>query len=142
MKYLLDDNDYLFDIDLTISIQSQNMTKPQIISESNSKYLYYSCFQQLSHHTITGCNFKSGDMWGSGTISGPNKSSYGSLLELTWNGKEPIKLNDGTERKFLMDGDKIILSGSKVINKKGHKIGFGSCQTVILPAHNPNLLGL
>lgn len=73
------------------------------------KYLYFSVPQTIAHHTVTGCNLSVGDMLGSGTISGTEKHQYGSMLELCWGGKEPIKLPNGEERKFLLDGDSVIL---------------------------------
>ena len=88
--------------------------------------------QQLAHHTINGCNINTGDMYGSGTISGPTPDSYGSMLELSWKGTKPIKLSDGSERKFILDNDTITIRGYA---KNGNtRIGFGECVTKILPA--------
>lgn len=87
--------------------------------------------QQLAHHTINGCNLQVGDLYGSGTISGPEKGSYGSMLEITWNGKEPIKLIDESERRFIEDGDTVTLRG--IAAKDGVRIGFGDCSGKILP---------
>merc|ERR1719206_368719 len=105
LPYLVDANDFVLDVDLEVSLQ----TKAEVISRANSKFLYYSAQQPLSHHTITGCPFKAGDLLGSGTISGVDKRALGSLLEMSWSGKEPLKMADGTERSFLEDGDKIVL---------------------------------
>jgi fumarylacetoacetase len=102
------------------------------IATSNMKYLYYSVAQTIAHHTVTGCNLNSGDMLGSGTISGPEKHEYGSILELCWGGKETIVLPSGEERKFLLDGDSINLTG--VCKGNGFTIGFGNCEGTILPA--------
>jgi len=99
-----------FDINLEVSIQPENAGET-IVSRSNFKYMYWSMTQQLAHHTSNGCRVNSGDMMGSGTISGLTPDSYGSMLELTWGGKNPITLNDGTERKFLNDGDTVIMRG-------------------------------
>ena len=88
--------------------------------------------QQLTHHTSNGCRVNSGDMMGSGTISGPNPDSYGSMLELTWGGENPIKLNDGTERKFINDGDTVIMKG--FCKNNGVRIGFGEvCSKLLAP---------
>lgn len=104
-----------------------------MITESNMKYLYYSVAQTIAHHTVTGCNMSPGDILGSGTISGPEKTQYGSMLELCWGGKEEIKLSNGEVRKFLQDGDSINMTG--VCHGNGFKIGFGSCEGTVLPAH-------
>jgi len=98
------------------------------------KYLYFSVAQTVTHHAVTGCNMNTGDILGSGTISGPEKHQYGSMLELCWAGKETIKLSNGEERKFLVDGDSINLTG--VCKGNGFQIGFGNCEGTILPAHD------
>ena len=89
--------------------------------------------QQLAHHTSNGCRVNSGDMMGSGTISGPTPDSFGSMLELTYGGKSPILLNDGTERKFINDGDTVIIKGFSKNN--GVRIGFGEVSTKLLPPY-------
>ncbi len=99
-----------YDIKLNVFIETEN-GDINLLSESNFKYLYWTMAQQLAHHTVNGCNVRAGDMMGSGTISGQTKNSYGSMLELTWGGKEPITLKDGTTRTFLNDGDHVILRG-------------------------------
>lgn len=96
------------------------------------KHLYWSVEQQLTHHTVTGCNLNVGDMLGTGTISGTEKGSYGSLLELSWNGKEPLTLPSGEERTFIQDGDVITFQG--YCKGNGYTIGFGECSGKILPA--------
>ena len=88
--------------------------------------------QQLAHHTVNGCNMRTGDMCASGTISGPTPDSYGSMLELSWRGTKPIPMPDGTERKFIQDGDTVIMKG--FCEKDGVRIGFGECTGKILPA--------
>ncbi len=103
-----------------------------VVSNSNFKYMYWSMAQQLAHHTVNGCNVRSGDMMGSGTISGPEKENYGSMLELSWQGRNPIKLNDGTERTFINDEDTVILKA--YAEKNGVRIGFGDCSGKVLPA--------
>lgn len=88
--------------------------------------------QQLAHHTVNGCNVQVGDMYASGTISGPEPGSFGSMLEITWNGKNPIKLKDGTERSFIEDNDTVILRG--FAERNNVRIGFGDCAGKIIPA--------
>lgn len=119
-------------------IKLQALIKPEggeetVVTNSNFKYMYWSISQQLAHHTVNGCNVRSGDMMGSGTISGPTIESYGSMLELTWKGKNPIKLSDGSERKFINDNDTVILRGFCQNDKV--RIGFGECSGKVLPAH-------
>jgi fumarylacetoacetase len=113
-------------------IQLEVLLNDTIITKSNFKYLYWNMCQQLAHHTINGCNVKVGDMMASGTISGTTPDSYGSLLELTWRGAKPIKLNDGTERKFMNDNDSITLRG--FAEKNNIRIGFGEVTGKVLPA--------
>ena len=120
------------DIQLEVSLQSAGMDAPQVISRSNMKHLYWSIDQMLAHHTITGCNMRVGDLCGTGTISGPTEDSYGSLLELTWRGEKPIQLPDGEERKFLQDGDTVIMKG--YCQGNGYRIGFGEVTGKILSA--------
>lgn len=136
LPYLKCTDDYLFDIDLTVDIvPNGNENARTTITKSNSKYLYWSPRQQLAHHTITGCIMKPGDLLASGTISGPTKETFGSLLELSWAGSKPVTLADGSERKFLLDNDKVIISGTAC--NASTKIGFGECSGVILPATVP-----
>jgi len=120
-----------FDINLSAYIKPENGDK-NLVTHTNFKYMYWSMAQQLTHHTINGCNVNAGDMMGSGTISGPTKDSYGSMLELTWGGKNPIKLNDGTNRKFINDNDTVIMRGYCKNDKV--RIGFGICAGKLLPA--------
>jgi fumarylacetoacetase len=120
-----------YDIQLEVILKAENGAE-KVVSRSNFKYMYWSMCQQLAHHTVNGCNIRIGDLYASGTISGPTPDSFGSLLELTWKGTKPIVLPDGTERKFLLDGDTIILCGWA--EKNGVKIGFGEASGQILPA--------
>lgn len=122
-----------FDLVLEVFLQPEN-SEPVTISRSNYKYLYWNVNQQLVHHTVNGCNIQVGDMYASGTISGPSPGSYGSMLELTWNGSKPLLLPDGSERKFIEDNDTIILRGHG--ERDGVRIGFGECKGRILPALN------
>ena len=125
--------DKYYDIHLEVSIQTAQGIETTIC-QSNFKHMYWSMVQQLAHHTVNGCNVNVGDLCASGTISGPDSGSYGSMLELSWKGTKPIKLNDGTERKFILDGDTVKMRGWATVD--GHRIGFGSCDGRILPAHN------
>ncbi|HFQ15243.1 MAG TPA: fumarylacetoacetase, partial [Rhodobacteraceae bacterium] len=102
------------------------------IARTNYKEMYYSAAQQLAHHTTSGCPMNVGDLLGSGTISGPTKQSRGSLLELSWGGKEPITLDSGETRAFVEDGDTVTLAGAARGN--GYTIGFGTCSGTLLPA--------
>jgi fumarylacetoacetase len=120
-----------FDIKLQAAIQPEGGDET-IVANSNFKYMYWSMAQQLAHHTVNGCNVRSGDMMGSGTISGPTKDSYGSMLELTWRGQNPITLSDGTKRKFIDDNDTVIMRAYCQNDKM--RIGFGECSGKILPA--------
>lgn len=95
------------------------------VCKSNLKYLYWSFSQQLAHHTVNGCNMRTGDIFGTGTISGPSKDSYGSMLELSWNGTQKVFLDDQTERTYLHDGDEVHISGFCRNDKVF--IGFGEC---------------
>ncbi len=131
MEYLKTKGNPTYDINLEVYIKSEKMQEPFLIAKSNFKYLYWNIAQQLAHHTITGCNTRTGDMMASGTISGPEKINRGSMLELTWRGTEPIKLPDGTERKFFNDGDEVIIKG--FCEKEGLRIGFGEAKGLILP---------
>jgi fumarylacetoacetase len=128
--YLQQKGKHNFDIHLEVAIQPEKAGET-IVSRSNFKYMYWSMSQQLAHHTSNGCRVNSGDMMGSGTISGPTPDSYGSMLELTWGGKNPIQLNDGTERKFLNDGDTVIIRG--FCKNNGIRIGFGEVSSKLLP---------
>ncbi len=131
LPYLKYKGEKNYDIDLEVSIQPKDGDET-IISRSNFKYMYWNMAQQLAHHTVNGCNVKVGDMMASGTISGKEVGSYGSLLEITWSGKNPLSLNDGTQRTFLEDNDTVFLRGSA---KKGDiKVGFGEVSGKILPA--------
>jgi fumarylacetoacetase len=102
------------------------------IARTNYREMYYSAAQQLAHHSTSGCPMNPGDLLGSGTISGATKGERGSLLELSWGGKEPLALNSGETRSFLEDGDTLTLTGAA--RGDGYTIGFGSCTGQILPA--------
>ena len=102
------------------------------VSNSNFKYMYWNMCQQLAHHTVNGCNIQVGDLYASGTISGPTPDSYGSMLEISWQGKNPVAMPDGTERRFIQDNDTVVMKG--YCEKDGVRIGFGECSGKILPA--------
>jgi len=120
-----------YDIKLHVTLQGKEHKVPQILSGANSKYLYWNFKQQLVHHTVTGCNMRAGDLYGSGTISGPDESEYGSMLELCWKGTKTINFPDGSTRKFLQDGDEINITGHA--QAEGYRVGFGPCKGRILP---------
>ncbi|MDN5200875.1 fumarylacetoacetase [Fulvivirgaceae bacterium BMA10] len=120
-----------FDIDLEVSIMPGN-GEEQVVCRSNFKHLYWNVNQQLAHHTVNGCNIQVGDMYASGTISGPTPESYGSMLEIAWQGTKPVKMSDGSERKFIHDGDTVIMRGHAKNN--GMRVGFGEVRTKVLPA--------
>lgn len=121
-----------YDIKLEVTIQDEGMKEPARVSLSNAKYLYWNFKQQLVHHTVTGCNMNPGDLLGSGTISGPEATEYGSMLELSWKGTKEVKLSDGSVRKFLKDGDEVNMVG--FCQGDGFRIGFGDCKGRVLPA--------
>ncbi len=131
LPYLKQTGEKNFDIKLQVAIQPEN-GEESVVARSNFKYMYWSMAQQLAHHTVNGCNVVSGDMMGSGTISGPTKDSYGSMLELSWRGQNPIILNDGSERKFINDNDTVVMRA--YCEKDGVRIGFGTCSGKVLPA--------
>jgi fumarylacetoacetase len=113
-------------------LQSERMDRPQTICVSNYKYLYWNLCQQVAHHTVNGCNLRTGDLLASGTISGPTPDSYGSLLELTRRGSQPLQLSDAEKRGFLQDGDRVTLTGW--CQGPGYRIGFGQATGKVLPA--------
>ncbi len=131
MPYLQQKGAKAFDINLEVAIQPENAVET-VVSRSNFKYMYWSMAQQLAHHTINGCRVNSGDMMGSGTISGPTEDSFGSMLELSWGGQKPLKMNGGSERKFINDNDTVIIRG--YCQKDNLRIGFGEVSSKLLPA--------
>ncbi len=130
LDYLKTSGERTFDIKIQAIIQPDG-GEENVVSESNFKYLYWNISQQLAHHTVNGCNINAGDLMASGTISGPNENNFGSMLELTWRGSKPITLKDGTERKFINDGDTVIMRGH--CEKDGTRIGFGEVRAKVLP---------
>ena len=131
LDYLKFEGDKNFDINLEVYLQPEN-GEENLICKSNYKYMYWNMTQQLAHHTINGCNVEVGDLYASGTISGSEPNSFGSMLELTWRGQNPLKLSDGTERKFIEDHDTIVMRGFS--EKNGIRVGFGEVRGKVLPA--------
>lgn len=121
-----------YNIKLEVGITPENSTET-IVSKSNFRYMYWNMHQQLAHHTVNGCNINIGDMLASGTISGKNKKSYGSMLELSWAGKNPLPLKDGSTRVFINDGDTVTMRG--YAEKDGKRVGFGEVRTEVLGAY-------
>jgi fumarylacetoacetase len=117
-----------YDLNLFVDITTSG-GQTKTVSESNFKYMYWNMCQQLAHHTVNGCNIQVGDIYASGTISGPDPSAYGSMLELTWRGSQPMQMPDGTERKFILDGDTVTLRGYG--HKDGVRIGFGAASGTV-----------
>lgn len=131
LPYLRHSGEHSFDITLEASLIPNN-EEATVICRTNFKHLYWSMSQQLAHHTVNGCNVRAGDMMASGTISGPTPDSFGSLLELSWRGTKPLTLKDGSQRKFLEDGDTVVIRGH--CERDGLRIGFGEVRGEILPA--------
>jgi len=129
--YLKYDEAGNYDIHLEVAIQSEKSEQPTTVTKSNFKYMYWNMRQQLAHHTINGCNVRVGDLMASGTISGPEPETYGSMLELSWNGTDPVKLANGEKRKFLQDHDTVIMKG--FAQKNNVRVGFGELKSKILP---------
>jgi fumarylacetoacetase len=137
LPYLKYDGDKNYDINLAVKIKPEG-SRSTIVSESNFKYMYWNMSQQLTHHTVNGCNINVGDLYASGTISGKTPESYGSMLEISWQGTKAVQMADGTERKFIADGDTVILEGW--CEKDGVRIGFGEAVGKVLPADEEDLL--
>lgn len=130
LPYLRTEGKRTFDINLETYIQPEGGAESKVCT-SNFKYLYWNISQQLAHHTVNGCNINAGDMMASGTISGPEKENFGSMLELSWRGANPITLDDGSERKFINDGDTVIMRG--FCKNDEVRIGFGEVSSKVLP---------
>ena len=132
LPYLSEPGPGLYDIELEVWMQPDGAAEATQISRTNARHLYYSAAQQLAHHAIGGCKMESGDLLGSGTVSGPDSSGFGSLLELTWAGRHPLTLTGGAQRTFIEDSDSLILT----VWAEGadYRVGFGTCEGRILPA--------
>jgi fumarylacetoacetase len=133
LPYLQHAGAHAFDIDLEAWLKPQGGTDATRLSHTNFKYMYWTMAQQLVHHTASGCNTRVGDLMGSGTISGPTRDSLGSLLEMTYNGRDPVTLGTGEKRAFIEDGDELDLRGW--CQGQGYRVGFGRCSGVVLAAH-------
>lgn len=131
LPYLETSGDRNFDIVLEVLLKPANGDEV-MICRSNTKYLYWNVCQQLAHHTVNGCNIQVGDLYASGTVSGPQPDAFGSMLELTWNGEKPLRLAQDLVRTFIEDGDTIIMKGYGL--RDGIRIGFGECRGEIQPA--------
>ncbi|MGY3547322.1 fumarylacetoacetase [Bradyrhizobium sp. USDA 4472] len=132
LDYLKQAKPQNYDLELDVSLRAAGANAPAGISRTNFKYVYWSSVQQLMHHASSGCAMNVGDLLGSGTISGPEKNQRGSLLEISWNGTEPVELPGGAKRSFLEDGDSLVMRGWCQGN--GYRVGFGEVEGTILPA--------
>ena len=131
LPYLAEPAPMLYDIALEVGLTPEG-GRETVLSRTNLNELYYSAAQQLAHHTSSGCPMRVGDLLGSGTISGAEPGARGSLLEMSWGGKEPVTLDTGETRSFIEDGDTLTLRGAALGN--GYRVGFGACTGQILPA--------
>lgn len=131
LSYLAFEGKKSYDIHLQVGMTPENSTE-KIICNSNFKYMYWNMSQQLAHHTVNGCNVRCGDLMGSGTISGSTPDSFGSMLELAWKGTKPLTMNDGSERRFIQDGDTVTMRG--FCQNDEVRIGFGEVSAKILPS--------
>jgi fumarylacetoacetase len=130
LPYLQFSGNRHFDLTLEVSIQPQDGTETRVC-RTNFKYLYWNVCQQIAHHTVNGCNLRPGDLLASGTISGEAPDSFGSMLELSWGGKNPVKLSNIAERTYILDGDSVILRGFS--EREGIRVGFGALKNTVLP---------
>lgn len=135
LPYLQYEGKKSFDIKLEVALQPEGK-KETVVAKSNFKYMYWNMSQQLAHHTVNGCPVNAGDMMGSGTLSGPTPDSYGSMLELSWRGERPVRLDEGGDRKFIEDNDTVIIRGH-CKTKEYPRIGFGEVSTKLLPVFQP-----
>ncbi|MDX1438578.1 MAG: fumarylacetoacetase [Rubricoccaceae bacterium] len=133
LRYLRQQEPRCLNIELDVLLETEQMREAKAgahrIARSNAQYLYWSPEQQLAHHTVNGCNMRTGDLFASGTISGETPESYGSLLELTWRGENPLQMPTGEERTFLQDGDRVVLTG--FAQGEGYRVGFGEVEGTI-----------
>jgi len=134
LPYLAEPGPMLYDIKLEVALTPADSDEETVLSRTDYDTMYYSAAQQLAHHSSSGCPMRTGDLLGSGTISGATPDSYGSLLEMSWGGKTPLTLPNGETRSFLEDGDRVTLRGHA--EGKGYRIGFGDCTGRVLPARD------
>lgn len=131
--YLQHSDKFRFDVHLEVAIKSETSKEGGVVCRSNLKHMYWTAKQQLAHHSVTGCNIQPGDLMGSGTISGPEQESFGSMLELSWKGSREVSIGNGEVRKFIKDGDDVIMTG--YAQGDGYRVGFGTCTGKVLPSH-------
>jgi fumarylacetoacetase len=138
LPYLQQAEPRALDVALDVLLETDGMRRaghaPAVVARSNARNLYWSAEQQIAHHTVAGCNLRPGDLLASGTISGEAEDSYGSFLELTWRGTKPLALPSGEERRFLEDGDRVVLRG--VAEQDGRRISLGEVEGTIRPARS------
>jgi fumarylacetoacetase len=134
LDYLNSPGKGTYDIQMEVWLQSAAMRQPQRITTTNYRHLYWNVAQQVAHHTVNGCNLRTGDLVASGTISGPTPDSRGSLLEITWGGKQPLELPGAETRRFLADGDRITMTAW--CQGPSYRVGFGEVTGKVLPARN------
>lgn len=133
LDYLKYDKPWRLDMNLEIHLKTERMSQPQVICRTNYKNMYWNMAQQLAHQTVNGTNVQIGDLYASGTVSGDEPDSFGSMLELAWRGERPLVMQEtGEERKFLEDGDTVTLTGH--CQGDGFRIGFGEASGTIRPA--------
>ncbi|MBR1236950.1 fumarylacetoacetase [Bradyrhizobium sp. AUGA SZCCT0182] len=132
LEYLRQAQPNNYDMQLDVALRAGSMNAAAGICHTNFKYMYWSSVQQLVHHASSGCAMNVGDLLGSGTISGPEKDQRGSLLEISWNGTEPVELPGGVKRTFLEDGDSLVMRGW--CQGDGYRVGFGEVEGTITPA--------
>ncbi|RKP04798.1 hypothetical protein THASP1DRAFT_35455 [Thamnocephalis sphaerospora] len=121
-----------YDIALEVQVKAAGNQQAKTVCRSNLKYMYWTFKQQLAHHAVNGCNMRTGDLCGSGTISGPTEDSFGSMLELSWSGQKDVDVGEGVTRKFIQDGDEVVILGH--CQADGYRVGFGRCTGTIAPA--------
>ncbi|MNR11694.1 Fumarylacetoacetate (FAA) hydrolase family protein [compost metagenome] len=141
LSYLHDARDQAkgaFDIELEVLLLTERMREQNLPAQrltlSNTRTMYWTVAQLVTHHSVNGCQLQAGDLFGSGTLSGANPGQFGSLLEITNGGKEPVELVSGEVRRFLEDGDEIILRARCRADGVA-SIGFGECRGKVLAAH-------
>ncbi|MCA1401168.1 fumarylacetoacetase [Bradyrhizobium sp. BRP56] len=132
LAYLKQTQPNNYDMQLDVALRAGAMNEAKTICSTNFKYMYWSSVQQLVHHASSGCAMNVGDLLGSGTISGPEKHQRGSLLEISWNGTEPVELAGGVTRSFLEDGDSLVMRGW--CQGDGYRVGFGEVEGTIVAA--------
>jgi fumarylacetoacetase len=132
LPYLQEPGPMLYDIRLEVLLAPAGAARATVISRTNYREMYYSAPQMLAHHAVAGCGMRTGDLLGSGTVSGPTEDSVGSLLELSWGMTRPLRLDTGEARFFLEDGDCLTLAG--YADGGDYRIGFGDCTGRVLSA--------